>query len=100
MANKTRQAGKILIPAQATVCLVATAAPISAAWGLSDKFSPISYVGSADPHVIWEVLIAGIVVSSFLAAVTLWVLSALRRVKVSELRRNAFVRSALNNLSH
>ena len=35
----------------------------------------------------------------FFAAVGLWILSALRKVKRSQLRRNAFVSSALNNLS-
>ncbi len=59
---------------------------------------PTSYIGSADPDVIWEMLIGGIVVCSFLAAVALWVFSALRKVKRSQLRRNAFVSSALNNL--
>src|ERR1700737_2510337 len=101
MADKNWQAGgKILIPAQAVVCLIATVAPFGAAWGLSDNFAPTSYVGSADPNMVWEMLICGIAVSSFLAAIALWVLSALRKVKRSQLRRNAFVRSALNNLSH
>src|SRR3979411_440657 len=44
--------------------------------------------------------IGGIVVCSFLAAVGLWILSALRKLQRTQLRRNAFVRSALNNLSH
>ena len=35
----------------------------------------------------------------FLASIALWILSALRRVKRSQLRRNAFVSSALNNLN-
>src|ERR1700738_4997461 len=101
MADKNWQAGgKILIPAQAVVCLIATVAPFGAAWGLSDNFAPASYVGSADPRMVWEILIGGIVVCSFLAAVVLWVLSAFRRVKRSQLRKNAFVSSALNNLSH
>src|ERR1700737_2652457 len=101
MADKNWQAGgKILVPAQAVVCLIATVAPFGAAWGLSDNFAPASYVGSADPRMVWEILIGGIVVCSFLAAVVLWVLSAFRRVKRSQLRGNAFVRSALNNLSH
>jgi PAS domain-containing protein len=50
--------------------------------------------------MIWEMLIGGIVVLSFLAALVLWVLSALRKVRRMQLRRNAFVSSALNNLSH
>jgi diguanylate cyclase (GGDEF)-like protein/PAS domain S-box-containing protein len=101
MADKNwRAGGNILIPAQAVVCLIATVAPFGAAWGLSDSFAPTSYVGSADPNMVWEMLIGGIVVCSFLAAVALWILSALRKDKRLQLRRNAFVRSALNNLSH
>jgi diguanylate cyclase (GGDEF)-like protein/PAS domain S-box-containing protein len=100
MASKNWQAGgKILIPARAVLCLLAAVAPFEAARGVSDNFAPTSYVGSADPNLVWEMLIGGIAVSSFLAAVALWVLSALRKVKHSQLRRNAFVRSALNNLS-
>jgi diguanylate cyclase (GGDEF)-like protein/PAS domain S-box-containing protein len=100
MAGKNWQAGgKDAIPVRAVVCLIATAAPLQAAWGMSDAFAPPSYVGSADPKMLWEALIGGIVVCSFLAALALWIHSALRRVKRSQLRRNAFVSSALNNLS-
>src|SRR5882724_7213684 len=100
MADKNWQAdGKVLILAQAVVCLLGTVAPFGAARAASD-FPPAGYAGSADPSMIWELLIGGIVVSSFLAAIALWVLSALRKVKHSHLRRNAFVSSALNNLSH
>src|SRR6266436_1020146 len=101
MTGKTwRAGGKILIPAQAIACVVATVAPFGAAWGISNNFAPRSYVGSADPSMVWEMLIAGVAVCSFLAAVALWVRSALRKVKRLRLRRNAFVSSALNQLSH
>ena len=101
MADKNWQAGgKILIPAQAVVCVVATVAPFGAASAVSSNFAPPSYVGSADPSMIWQMLIGGIVVCAFLSAIGLWVLSALRKVKRAQLRRNAFVSSALNNLSH
>src|SRR6202790_5295292 len=101
MADKNWQAGgKILIPARALACLIVTLVPLRAASGVSNNFAPTSYVGSADPNMVWELLIGGIVVCSFLAAVALWVHSALRKVKRSQLRRNAFVSSALNNLSH
>ena len=100
MADKNWQAGgKILIPARAVIGLIATVASFGTAWGLSDNFAPTSYVGSADPGMVWIALIGGIVVSSFLVAIALWILSALRKVKRSQLRRNAFVRSALNNLN-
>jgi diguanylate cyclase (GGDEF)-like protein/PAS domain S-box-containing protein len=101
MADKDWQAGgKVVIPARAVVCLIATLMPFGAAVAASDGFAPTSYIGSFDPDVVWETLIGGIVVCSFLAAVALWVLSALRKAKRSHLRRDVFVRSALNNLSH
>jgi diguanylate cyclase (GGDEF)-like protein/PAS domain S-box-containing protein len=94
------EGGNKLIPAQAFLCLVAAVAPFRSAWALPEKFSPTSYVGSADPNTIWELLIGGIVLCSFLAAITLWVHASLRRVKYAQLRRNAFISSALNNLNH
>jgi diguanylate cyclase (GGDEF)-like protein/PAS domain S-box-containing protein len=102
MADENWQAsGKNSIPAQALVCLVATAVPCGLAWGAppSTGFAPSSYIGELDPGVIWELLLGGVVVASFLGAVSLWVITALRRVKRSQLRRSAFVSSALNNLS-
>src|SRR5438445_8598074 len=103
MAGKNWQAGgRDLIPALAFACLLATAASCgsaSAAPSSSSGFAPASYVGSLDPNTIWELLIGGIVIASFLGAVGLWVVSALRRAKRSQLRRNAFVSSALNHLN-
>jgi diguanylate cyclase (GGDEF)-like protein/PAS domain S-box-containing protein len=101
MADKNWQAGGMnLILAQAVVCLAASIVPCRGAQALSEKFSPASYVGNADPGLVWEVLIGAIVVSSFLAAIALWIHSALRRVKRSQRRRNAYIGSALNSLSH
>src|SRR3954468_2399971 len=98
MASKNWQAGgKIVGSALAVMCLFAMPSSVSPA--ASDDFAPPSYIGSMDPHFIWELLIGGIVAVSFLAAVALWVMSALRNVRRSQLRRNAFVSSALNNLS-
>src|SRR5258707_4194757 len=101
MADKNwRAGGKNLIPAQAIACAIATIAPFGAAWGISNNFATTSDMGSADPNMVWEMLIAGVVVCSFLVAVALWVHSALRKVRRLQLRRNAFVSSALNQLSH
>jgi len=100
MASKNwRAGGKVVISVQAIVCLIGTLVPFGAARAGAGGFAPSSYIGSADPEVIWEMLIGGIVVCSFLAAVALWIFSALRKVKRSQLRRNAFVSSALNNLN-
>src|SRR3984885_13912965 len=100
MADKNWQAGgKILISAQAAACLVAIIVPFGNASATSDNSAPASFVGSTDPQMVWEALIGGIVLCSFLAAIALWILSALRKIQRSQLRRNAFVSSALNNLN-
>src|SRR6476661_7276571 len=92
-------ASKNLIPAVAVACLIAIAFPLAGAWGAPGAFAPASHVGSFDPNTIWELLIGGIVVASFLGAVGIWVISALRRARRSHLRRNAFISSALNHLN-
>ena len=102
MADKNWQAeGKNSIPARALVCLLAVAVPCGLAWAAAPSagFAPASYIGELDPNLIWELLIGGIVVASFLVAAGLWMLTALRRAKRSQLRRNAFISSALNNLN-
>jgi diguanylate cyclase (GGDEF)-like protein/PAS domain S-box-containing protein len=96
MADKNWQAGDgITIPAGIVMCLVASF------WAFA-TFGPrsglFSYLSTVDPDFVGAMLIGGLVVCCFLVAVGLWMLSALRRVKRSQLRRNAFVSSALNNL--
>ncbi|MEH2489007.1 diguanylate cyclase (GGDEF)-like protein/PAS domain S-box-containing protein [Bradyrhizobium sp. AZCC 2230] len=84
------------IAVQAVVCLASAVAPSRA---YADSLNPPSDLGNLDPNLIWEALIGGVVVCAFLAAVALWIHSALRRSKRSQLRRNAFVSSAMNNLN-
>ncbi len=88
-----------MIPAGIVVCLFAIVAPFGGARAASPVSDLASYLSSTDPSFIWEVLIGGTVVCCFLVSIALWILSALRKVKRSELRRNAFVSSALNNLN-
>ncbi|OKO68537.1 EAL domain-containing protein [Bradyrhizobium sp. NAS96.2] len=100
MAGRKWQAGgKNSIPARAVLCLIAAVVPFGAARAASAAFAPSSYLGDLDPGVVWELLIGSVVVASFLGAVGLWVLSALRKAKRAQLRRNAFVSSALNHLN-
>ncbi|SDT43662.1 sensor domain-containing protein [Bradyrhizobium canariense] len=100
MADKNWQAGgKVQMSARAVVCLTGTVVPFAAACAASGDLAPSGYGGSAGPDMIWEMLIGGIVVCSFVGAVALWIASALRKFKRLQLRRNAFVSSALNNLS-
>ena len=99
MAEKDWHVGSTLpIAVQAVVCLAAVVAP-ARAFALSDSFAPPSYLGELNPNVIWEALIAGVVICSFLAAIALWIHSSLRRTRRLQLRRNAFVSSAMNNLN-
>src|SRR5689334_24073705 len=99
MTGKNWQARSKISLATALACLVAGVFPPARAWAASSGFAPSSYVGSFDPNTIWEILIGGIVGASFLGAVAIWVVSALRRVRRSQLRRNAFISSALNHLN-
>ena len=48
---------------------------------------------------MWELLLGGIAVVSFLVAIGIWILSALRGAKSAQLRRSAFISSALNTLN-
>lgn len=99
MAEKIWHVGSMLpIAVQAVVCLAGTVAP-ARAFAASDSFAAPSHLGQLDPNVVWEVLIAGIVVCAFLAAIALWIHSSLRRTRRLQLRRNAFVSSAMNNLN-
>lgn len=84
------------IAVQAVVCLASAVAPTRA---YADSFVLPNHLGNLDPNLVWEALIGGIVVCAFLAAIALWIHSALRRSKRSQLRRNAFVSSAMNNLN-
>src|ERR1700759_3846405 len=97
MAEKNWHEGSMLpIAVQAFVCLISTVAPSRA---YADDIASPAYLANLDPNLVWEALIGGIVVCAFLVAIALWIHSALRRSKRSQLRRNAFVSSAMNNLN-
>jgi diguanylate cyclase (GGDEF)-like protein/PAS domain S-box-containing protein len=97
--NKGKAGGKDSIPALAVVCLVIIVAPYGLAWSKSLGFAPPSYIGPLDANTVWELLIGGIVMASFIGAIGVWLLSALRKVQRAQMRRNAFVNSALNHLN-
>src|SRR5882757_8353101 len=102
MADRNRQAErKNSIPVQALVCLLAMAAPCGFAWAAAPSagFAPASYIGELDPNFVWELLLGGIAAVSFLVAIGIWILAALRGAKGAQLRRSAFISSALNTLN-
>jgi diguanylate cyclase (GGDEF)-like protein/PAS domain S-box-containing protein len=100
MAGKNWQAGgRNMIPAGVVVCLCAIVAPFRLASAANSESELPSYLSSADPSLVWEGVIGGIVVYCFLVAITLWIVSALQKAKRAQWRRNAFVNSALNNLN-
>ncbi|GGI20035.1 GGDEF domain-containing protein [Bradyrhizobium guangdongense] len=84
------------IAVQAVVGLTGAVAPSRA---YAESLAAPSRLGDLDPNLIWEVLIGGIVVCAFLVAIALWIHSALRRNRRAQLRRNAFISSAMNNLN-
>ena len=85
-----------MIPAGIVACLLALAMPFTTALAAASQSALADYLRSADPRLLWEAAIGGIVVFCFLVSIAVWVLSALRKVKRSQLRRNASVSSALN----
>ncbi len=84
-----------MIPAGIMLCLIACTWVVTQS-GLDSSL--LRFFKTADPEVVTDIVLGGLVVCSFLVAVGLWVVSTLRRVERSQLRRNAFVSSALNNL--
>jgi diguanylate cyclase (GGDEF)-like protein/PAS domain S-box-containing protein len=100
MAGKIWQAGaKYTIPARAIAGLAAVVVPFAPAWALPQNLTPANFFHDADPTMLWEALIGGIVVCAFIASIAIWIHSALRRVWRAQLRRNVFISSALHNLS-
>ena len=55
--------------------------------------------GNPQRTMMWQMMIGGFVIFAFLASVILWVMTALRKVRHANIRRSAFVGSALNNVS-
>jgi diguanylate cyclase (GGDEF)-like protein/PAS domain S-box-containing protein len=99
MADKNWRAGGTLsIPVRVVVCLVVGISP-ARVFALSENIAPSGYPGGFDPNVIWEALIGGAAVCALLVAIALWAQTALRQAKRFQLRRSAFINSALNNLN-
>jgi len=71
MAGKNWQAGsKDVIPARALLCAAAIAFASAPARAASGGFASVGYVASLDPNVLWESLIAAVVVCAFIAALS------------------------------
>jgi diguanylate cyclase (GGDEF)-like protein/PAS domain S-box-containing protein len=102
MADGNRQARrKNSIPAQALFCLLATSVPCGFAWAAAPSVgsAAVSYLSDYDPNLLWELVLGGIAAVSFLVAIGIWILAALRGAKSAQLRRSAFINSALNTLN-
>ena len=89
-----------MIPAGIVAWLAAIVAPFDAARATGLESDVAAFLSTVDPSFAWEVLIGGIVFCCFVVSIMLWMLSStVRKAKGSDLRRNAFVSSALNNLN-
>uniref|UniRef100_Q07J74 Diguanylate cyclase/phosphodiesterase with PAS/PAC sensor(S) n=1 Tax=Rhodopseudomonas palustris (strain BisA53) TaxID=316055 RepID=Q07J74_RHOP5 len=94
--RKSRTGGKSTMARIAAIggCVVAGSSAAAAATALT----PVSYIGSFDAQIVWESLIGGFIVLSFLASIALWTVSTLRRTKEAHRGRDLLVSSALNSL--
>jgi diguanylate cyclase (GGDEF)-like protein/PAS domain S-box-containing protein len=100
MAGKNWQAGsKDMFLARVVVCLAALMAGGGAARADVEPFAPANYLTSLGPNLLWEVLIGGIVGCAFFASLAIWIHSALRRTRRKQVRRSAYISSALNSLN-
>ncbi|HZE54324.1 MAG TPA: EAL domain-containing protein [Bradyrhizobium sp.] len=100
MAGKNWQAGgRNTIPAGIVACLFAVVAPFHFALAAGRDPELPAYLSNVDPSLVWEGIIGGLAVYCLLVSITLWIVSAVHKAKRSQLRRNAFVSSALNNLN-
>src|SRR6202790_3162880 len=100
MAGKNWQAGgRNTIPAAVVACLFAVVAPFHFAFAAGRDPELPAYLSTVDPSLVWEGIIGGLAVYCLLVSITLWIVSAVHKAKRAQLRRNAFVSSALNNLN-
>ena len=79
-----------------------------ACMGMSQAIAdPITELGQAtdvvgaryeDPGMIWQILLIGFVVFTFLTAAIIWVATSLRRMRMSHSRRMTFINGSLNRM--
>jgi diguanylate cyclase (GGDEF)-like protein/PAS domain S-box-containing protein len=100
MAGKNWQAGgRNTIPAGVVACLFGIVAPFHFALAASRDPELPAYLSAVDPGLVWEGIIGGLAVYCLFVSITLWIVSAVHKAQRAQLRRNAFVSSALNNLN-
>ena len=81
----------------AAACLLA-AEPAMAQPAPAGFFAEASLV-SADPRMIWQIMLGGFVIFGLLTAIIVWVITALRKVRMSHSRRMSFINSSLNRMN-
>ncbi|MBK3660247.1 EAL domain-containing protein [Bradyrhizobium diazoefficiens] len=94
MAEKNWHAGSTILIAVQVVCLAGAITPARA-----ESSALSAYLDGLEPSLVWEAVICGAAFCGLLTATALWINSALHRARRSQLRRNAFVSSAMNNLN-
>jgi diguanylate cyclase (GGDEF)-like protein/PAS domain S-box-containing protein len=52
-----------------------------------------------DPNTLWQILLTAFVVFAFLAAIIVWIMSALQKAKRANISSTTFINSALNNMN-
>lgn len=85
----------------ACLCVSTLVSGAAAAQIVANPDGTFSAVALDAPYtaLVWQLVIGGIVIVAFLTAIILWVSAALRRARHANIRRGAFVSSALNSLT-
>ena len=85
----------------ACLCVPTLVSDPAAAQIIANPDGTFSAVALDAPYtaLVWQLVIGGIVIVAFLTAIILWVSAALRRARHANIRRGAFVSSALNSLT-
>lgn len=88
---------KRALGAASLLALFSASAAFAQPLGESGNIMPDAFAESAS--MIWQILLGGFMLFSFAASIILWILSALHKARTSNMRRELFVTSALNNLT-
>lgn len=87
--------GKAKVFATAVLCAWLIATP---AWP-AEGAALIPGLEAAEPGTVWQILLGGLTILGFLAAVMVWAMSAMQRLKRVGRRNTAFISAALNNMN-
>ncbi|MBN8983634.1 MAG: EAL domain-containing protein [Rhizobiales bacterium] len=100
VGKKWQAGGNGTNPVWSAAFVLMTVVPLAAASALPVNGDQAALINMMDPMQLWHFAIGVVVALAFLAAVVLWVVSALNRIKRAYSRGTALVTTSLNMLNH